>query len=373
MATAGAPIRPFPWRSLDSVSKKEIAGSSELRRALSRVVSLGALERAAAELLNTQVEARRRSVSRDVRPSEGGVAVVLERADEAAAPRPFVIEVEPALASALVSRALRRPAAKVIDPKKAASEPIAGAVAAVLVAVARRAGAPLRVVTAGSAASVLASFTTSACIVAAFTVMVEYDAFVARVVVTEGAPSSALPFDAGSLAALGALRLSLPIVAASSRSTAAEIGSLHAGDVWIPRAATIRREAAGWAGAVQLVAPRAERGLLADLAASGRLVLREGEGRLGWTAEGDEGDMVDKDALLESVGEVPVIVRVEIGAAEMSAREWAAASVGDVITLGRRVGEPVVLRVSGVEIARGELVEVEGEVGVRITQKTGGS
>mgnify|MGYP000459228911 CR=1 FL=1 len=51
----------------------------------------------------------------------------------------------------------------------------------------------------------------------------------------------------------------------------------------------------------------------------------------------------------------------------------AGASVGDVITLARRVGEPVVLRVAGVEVARGELVEVEGEVGVRITQKTGGS
>ena len=81
---------------------------------LARVLSLGALERAAAELLGTTVEARRRSVTRDVKASEGAVAIVLERADLTATP--FVIEVEPALASALVSRALRRPGAKVIDP-----------------------------------------------------------------------------------------------------------------------------------------------------------------------------------------------------------------------------------------------------------------
>lgn len=83
--------------------------------------------------------------------------------------------------------------------------------------------------------------------------------------------------------------------------------------------------------------------------------------------------MVHKDALLESVGEVPVVVRVEIGTAEMSARQWASVAAGDVIALGRRVGEAVVLRVSGVEVARGELVEIEGEVGVRITERSGGA
>ncbi len=339
---------------------------------MARVVSLDALAHAAADLLGTTVEARSRSVTRDVKPTEGAVAVVLERADLEA--RTFVIEVEPALAAALVSRALRRPAAKVIDPSKPGTEPIAGAVAAIAVAIARRAGTPLRVVAAGSATSILASLGSGARIAAALTIMVEYDAFVARVIVADGAIAAPLPsLDVTALGALRGLPLALPIVAASSRSTVAEMASLCVGDVWLPGECTIRRERDGWVGTVQLVAARAERGVLADLAAGGKLVLRDGEGRLGWTAEGDEGDMVDKDALLESVGEVPVIVRVEIGTAEMSAREWAGASVGDVITLARRVGEPVVLRVAGVEVARGELVEVEGEVGVRITQKTGGS
>jgi len=55
--------------------------------------------------------------------------------------------------------------------------------------------------------------------------------------------------------------------------------------------------------------------------------------------------------------------------ARLAARDWAAIGRGDVIALGRRVGEAVVLRVGGVPVARGELVEIEGEVGVRIIER----
>jgi flagellar motor switch/type III secretory pathway protein FliN len=78
---------------------------------------------------------------------------------------------------------------------------------------------------------------------------------------------------------------------------------------------------------------------------------------------------VGEGALLEAVGDVPVVVRVEIGEARMAAREWASLGRGDVITVGRRVGELVVLRVGGVAVARGELVNVDGEVGVRIAER----
>ena len=77
----------------------------------------------------------------------------------------------------------------------------------------------------------------------------------------------------------------------------------------------------------------------------------------------------DHDPLVNAVGELPVVVRVEIGEARMAARDWAALRRGDVIALGRRVGEHVVLRVGGVPVAHGELVEIEGEVGVRIVER----
>ena len=78
----------------------------------------------------------------------------------------------------------------------------------------------------------------------------------------------------------------------------------------------------------------------------------------------------EKDALVEAVGEVPVVVRVEIGVAEMRARDWASLAPGDVVSLGKKLGEPVTLRVGGITVARGELVDLDGEVAVRILGRT---
>jgi flagellar motor switch/type III secretory pathway protein FliN len=85
-----------------------------------------------------------------------------------------------------------------------------------------------------------------------------------------------------------------------------------------------------------------------------------------------EAEMVELDessALVTAIGDVPILVRVEIGEARMAARDWAALQRGDVIALGRRVGERVTLRVGGVPVASGELVEIDGDVGVRIVER----
>jgi flagellar motor switch/type III secretory pathway protein FliN len=122
---------------------------------------------------------------------------------------------------------------------------------------------------------------------------------------------------------------------------------------------------------VHLAAPSATVGLRAELVEDGRLVLRGEVEQLAdmHATEDRMGEVDDVDALVENVGAVPVIVRVEVGEATMAARDWATLGKGDVITLGRRVGDPVVLRVAGVPVATGELVEVEGEVGVRIVAR----
>jgi flagellar motor switch/type III secretory pathway protein FliN len=77
----------------------------------------------------------------------------------------------------------------------------------------------------------------------------------------------------------------------------------------------------------------------------------------------------DASATSEAVLDAPLVVRVELGAVTMSAREWAALRPGDVVAVGRRVSEPVVLRVAGMVVARGELVDIEGELGVRIREQ----
>jgi flagellar motor switch protein FliN len=65
---------------------------------------------------------------------------------------------------------------------------------------------------------------------------------------------------------------------------------------------------------------------------------------------------------------VPVELAVEIGRTRMTIGEALALSPGSVVTVGRLAGDPVELLVNGRVIARGEVVAVEEELGLRITE-----
>jgi flagellar motor switch protein FliM len=68
------------------------------------------------------------------------------------------------------------------------------------------------------------------------------------------------------------------------------------------------------------------------------------------------------------LGELPVDVVCELGRVSMSGREVLELRPGAVIPVGRPLAGPVDLTVGGRVVARGELVDVEGEIGVRVTQ-----
>lgn len=196
-----------------------------------------------------------------------------------------------------------------------------------------------------------------------------------------GAPGLRAPV---RLQRLGALRLRVPWVGALSSVGLRQLSGLALGDVWLPGAdgwvAGEPALSAGW-----LAPARSLRGIPVRVQA-GRTVLgaevvavpedaspQAGSSAAGWAeaavSEGRDTSMSQEESELEQiVGETPVVVRLELGAVEMSAAEWAALRLGDVIASGRRLEEGVTLRTGGREIARGELVEIEGEIGVRITQ-----
>jgi type III secretion system YscQ/HrcQ family protein len=248
------------------------------------------------------------------------------------------------------------------------------------------AGRAIRVLAAGPARALERDLTATggALLEASLTVLVNDDAYAARLLVPRAAAfaAPAPTWTRASLAALGDVPIPLAIVAAATRSTAAEIGSLCRGDAWVPGAWPLHRTSAGTlAGPVLLAAAPHEIGIRAVLGDDGRLVVREGTEPLAWAPasrdeENGENEMSDTerkaDALVDAVGEVPVVVRVEIGVAEMRAREWASLAPGDVVALGRKIGESVTLRVGGVAVARGELVDLGGEVGVRILGRPSG-
>jgi type III secretion system YscQ/HrcQ family protein len=71
------------------------------------------------------------------------------------------------------------------------------------------------------------------------------------------------------------------------------------------------------------------------------------------------------DSLLR---ELPVQVTCEIGRVTLSAREILELRPGSVLPVGRPLAGPVDLTAGGRVLAHGELVDVEGEIGVRITE-----
>ena len=170
-----------------------------------------------------------------------------------------------------------------------------------------------------------------------------------------------------TLAELGELPIALPLVIGWSLAERAALADFVPGNAWFPGPGLWLD--ATFAGQVALAGPAQDRGLLATLSRDGKIVLREGSVQL----LPDAGELMSdpekpEASLTDAVLDSPVVVRIEVGAVSMSAREWAELSPGDVIESGRRIAEPVVLRVAGREVARGELINLEGELGVRIRE-----
>lgn len=69
-------------------------------------------------------------------------------------------------------------------------------------------------------------------------------------------------------------------------------------------------------------------------------------------------------------GNIPVNVAVELGRSEMSLKEIYELTEGSIIELERLVGEPLDLIVNGQIVAQGEVVAVDNNYGLRLTNIT---
>jgi flagellar motor switch protein FliN len=74
------------------------------------------------------------------------------------------------------------------------------------------------------------------------------------------------------------------------------------------------------------------------------------------------------EADLRRLSEVAMELSVEIGRTSMTVGETLELRAGSVITLERLAGEPVDLLVNGTPIARGEVVVVDEQFGLRVTE-----
>jgi flagellar motor switch/type III secretory pathway protein FliN len=352
-------VRPFPWASLASIGRGELDAA---RGAARMAGGASVLDAFAAELersLRASCTARIAGVSRTATaPREDDLAIAIDISGS-----PIAIEVEAALAADVVARILGRTPPPIATTARDAVA-IAGAFAAVVVRALRRAREDADVVVrdAGHAPQILAATAIADPSAVDLTLTLDRDAYRVRVVFSKRLAAAAAPArDRQAFNRLNTLLLEVPIIGALAWTPARELQRLGSGDVWIP--GTLGR--ANARRTVVLAGARASHGLSATLEPSGRLVL-------GHSVEDLTMSENAQDTIVESALDAPVVVRVEVGVVALTAREWAELKPGDVITTGTRVGESVLLRAGGAELARGELVEIEGEVGVRITKLAGG-
>ena len=379
--------QPFPFGSLPTISRAELHAAASLKAAATRFVDVSAVAKVLAELISEPVTiALQRTHVEGVEPREAdAIAVAFSPSHETdGLRRALLVDVDGALAASLVARALRQRAPRVIDSSRATTPEVAGALAAVLHTTLRRAhaGLPLRVVAAGPAAMLARDLAAMHSNVATawLSVTIGDEMFAARVTVPIDAlpPRAALGFVPDAIASV---RIAIPLVIATCSSDRATLAALAPGDAFVVPGVQLERTGTELTGPVALVPARGERGLAATLIDAGgreegRLML--GSGPLAshpWERSREaNGDAMsgETNATLELLEEAAVVVRIELGTVEMTAREWAGLAPGDVVTLGRKLGDPAILRVGGVELARGELVQVDGEYGVRILGRAGG-
>ncbi|MBI4023662.1 MAG: flagellar motor switch protein FliN [Verrucomicrobia bacterium] len=72
------------------------------------------------------------------------------------------------------------------------------------------------------------------------------------------------------------------------------------------------------------------------------------------------------------VMEIPVELTVELGSTELPLREVMHLAPGSIIELDKKADEPVSLYVNRKLVARGEVVVVENNFGIKVTSVVGG-
>jgi flagellar motor switch/type III secretory pathway protein FliN len=348
-------VTAYPWRALESVPRTAARRAAQARRQVQAVLDPARLGAALGELTESEVSVIVQRVTCTEPRRRPLTALGFELADSGVC---CALSLEPELAANVLARVLRRPIT--LTQPGALDDSLSGALHALVFELARRAGArgALYLLEASDAQARARE------VFVEVTVLVSGAAYQVLVALELAElPKQREP----TLDDLGELPISLPLVIGWSLAERAALAELVPGNAWFPGPGLWLDEAG--AGAVALAAPEQDRGLLATLSRDGKIVLRGGSvpllpdaGELMPDQEKSEASLID--AVLDS----PVVVRIEVGAVQMSAREWAGLAPGDVIESGCRIAEPVVLRVSGREVARGELVNLEGELGVRIRE-----
>jgi type III secretion system YscQ/HrcQ family protein len=183
--------------------------------------------------------------------------------------------------------------------------------------------------------------------------------------VASGARDPTLPH------ALRAVPLTLCAHVARVALRQSELAGLACGDVVLPERCALARDGAGYAGQVWLHAIGGRNGFRCS--ARGHELTIDGLDATGDEAM-SEGKRIETQALdisgeaLRATADAPIELCIELARFTLPLGELSALRAGEVLCTGRAIGELVTLSAGGRAFARGELCEVEGEIGVRVTE-----
>lgn len=373
-----AVVTPYPWDRVERWTRTALRLVTDIRQRVGQSTALDGLARALGELVGLRCRILVDGVS--TRPAPTDPTVALSRGDGVVA----AVLPEPALAAAAVAQMLGRPA-PFVDPRVSSDPAISGALSALVLEALRRTAAerdedcawrlhrdPLPDIDG---------------VMAAVTVMLDDRIYAADVWIApplaptrpRGRPSAPCTRQSSAsptaLERIGDVPVGLPAVAAAATLPGDELRSLRVGDAlmpgdaWTVLFAPAADGSLALAGRLRLMSPLGDRGVWAECCERGQVVLTDEPAVLDGE---DRHDMTEQDSTIEdAVLDAPVVVRVEIAEVTLTARQWANLRPGDVVETSRPIAEPVVLRVGGRQVARGELVNVGGEVGVRVREILG--
>jgi len=171
--------------------------------------------------------------------------------------------------------------------------------------------------------------------------------------------------------AIACLPLELVATCGSASLSRSDARSLRGGDVLVLDSALARRGRDGIEGDAELRVAGARRtcwrctvehGTLRVVAVDRSEERAASEGR---RVEREPEDRTDRRAV-DLAADAPVEVSVEIARFKLPLGELSSLQPGEILATGRAVGDHVVLRAGEQALAIGELVDVDGEVGVRI-------
>lgn len=370
-----APVLPFPWQQLPVVRKPDLELQQAAKRAFESRVDLSELPRIASQLFlaewcdagvqRARVTSERRHLGCEFVVRGDGLVIFLS--------------LEPTLVALLVRRVLGQPPR--VDTGHTLGPATMGASLAILTEVARRVsrGAPLTpdLTPLRDERSVALAVAPQPAWSVDFWVRLDNTSYSGFAAIS--ADGSAVGQRATAIDVSRALPIRLPLIIARCVLDSGDYHSLSVGDVVVPN----ESDGSSWAPAKRsgTSLPEGSVAWLCSPGATRALALRSHQGKLclaGVTDLSYDVGVTSKqpanpeapDAQPAPAADValdaPVVLHLELGAVTLPAQAWLSLRVGDVVCSDLPVGQPVTLRTAERAVAEGELVTVDGQVGVRI-------